>query len=378
MDKNSYRRGSPVTAQELLFGERESSLEFSERRRRQRLARLRGRAGRGNRPGAWRRAGVVLALVSALAAAVAALVLADRFMEEPVVHTVTPPEVARPGELNVPAAPESPEAVSEPSDGQLSGDPAALEKRIEEIAAYYGGVYGVVVMDPSSGETVAFGADETFFAASIGKVPTLLSLYKSAAQGEVDLDDEITVLASDVQGYGTGVLHTYPVGHKITLREAAYYLMHDSDNTAWKMLTRYLSVESIQSDLTGIGASDTEYWSPNTTTAEDTLLMLQKIADPSFTSPELSEEMLDTMTDTFSEDRIPGGLPPDVRVAHKIGTYENIFSDAGIVLYGDDRAEEKYFVVVFTEGMGEAAAQTAIQEISGAAHETFGPSAAGS
>ena len=102
---------------------------------------------------------------------------------------------------------------------------------------------------------------------------------------------------------------------RIRRRECAYYLMNWSDNTAWAMLTRYLGIEAVQADLYSIGADDTAYWEPNTTTAGDVLLMLKKIADPSFASSDLSEEMLASMTDTDFEDRIPGGLPPDVRAA---------------------------------------------------------------
>lgn len=305
-------------------------------------------------------------------------------------QTLTSPEVESSGDLALPEPPASPEPANpeqenpqsenpepEAADPEtatnLSGNPDALKKRIREIAAYYGGVYGVAVSDPESGETVSFGSDEKFFAASIGKLPTLLSLYKSAAQGEVDLDEEITMQAADVQSYGTGVLHTNPVGFTLTLRECAFHLINDSDNTAWAMLTRYLGEERIQTDLTEIGANDTGYWIPNTTTADDVQLMLEKISDPSFTSPELSEEMLYAMTDTFSEDRIPGGLPPDVRVAHKIGTYGTNFSDAGLVFEQNGDPEDTYSIVVFTDGMGETTARAAIQEISAAAHETFGP-----
>ncbi len=301
------------------------------------------------------------------------------------VNTIASPEIANSGKLTPPDPPNSSvpaesesqntESAGPETSADLSGNPDALKKRIEEIAVYYGGVYGVEISDPDSGETVSFGDDETFFAASIGKLPTLLSLYKSAAQGEVNLDEEITMQASDVQAYGTGVLHTNPVGYTLTLRESAFHLINDSDNTAWMMLTRYLGEDRIQADLTEIGAYDTGYWIPNTTTADDVQLMLEKIADPSFTSPELSEEMLYAMTDTFSEDRIPGGLSPDVRVAHKIGTYGTNFSDAGLVFDENGDSEPSYSIVVFTDGMGETTARAAIQEISAAAHETFGPSA---
>jgi hypothetical protein len=41
-----------------------------------------------------------------------------------------------------------------------------------------------------------------------------------------------------------------------------------------------------------VGARSTSYWVPHTTTPNDILRVLQAIADPSHTSPELSAEML--------------------------------------------------------------------------------------
>ena len=300
------------------------------------------------------------------------LLLAPAEDPEPMA-TVVQPDLSSPPSLpDSPAGPERSEPPIQP--GEPAMDPAALEARIGEIAAYYGGTYGVVIHDPTSGERVSLGADDTFFAASIGKLPTLLSLYESAATGEVDLNDEISIYPSEVQSYGTGILHNWPIGSTLTLRECAYYLMNQSDNTAWVMLTRYLGLDEIQADLWNIGANDTAYWDPNTTTASDVLLMLEKVTDPSFTSPELYQEVLASMTGTDFEDRIPAGLPPDVRVAHKIGSYESSFSDAGIVFHkGPDGNERHYFIVVLTAGVGETTARVAIQEISAAAHRTFAP-----
>lgn len=304
--------------------------------------------------------------------------LALKATNEAPVQTVATPVAAPPKPAPVdPTSPESASrtAANEPAESELSGNPEVLKERIEEIAVYYGGAYGVEIYDPATDEGVSLGMDETFFAASIGKLPALLSLYESAADGEVDLNDEISIYSSDVQGYGTGVLHNRPVGSTLTLRECAYYLMNQSDNTAWAMLTRYLGVNEIQADLWNIGARDTVYWAPNTTTAGDVLLMLRKASDPSFTSPEFSAQMLAAMTDTDFEDRIPAGLPPAVRVAHKIGSHDSGFSDAGIVFYkGPDGKEQHYFIVVLTAGIGEGTARAAIQEISAAAHETFATS----
>jgi beta-lactamase class A len=206
-----------------------------------------------------------------------------------------------------------------------------LRSELGQIAQAYPATYGVVVLDPSSGERVAMDADRRFLAASLNKLPVLMTLYRAAASGAVDLDDKISMQASDVQAYGTGVLYTYPVGHTTTLRECARLLIKESDNTAWKMLDRYLGRDYIRAELYRVGARSTEYWFPNTTTPDDVLLVLEKISDPSYTNPDLSAEMLDIMTNTAFEDRLPQPLPEGTRVSHKIGYYGTTFADAGVV-----------------------------------------------
>jgi beta-lactamase class A len=113
---------------------------------------------------------------------------------------------------------------------------------------------------------------------------------------------------------------------------------------------------------------------PNTTTPNDVLLVLRAISDPSHTSPELSAEMLEIMTGTSFEDRLPEPLPEGARVAHKIGSWETTFSDAGIVLpEGASGADEGYYVVVFSEGVPEDAARETIRDVSLEAHRALAP-----
>ncbi len=226
-----------------------------------------------------------------------------------------------------------------------------LRTRLEQVSAQYPGTYGVVVYDPSSGKTVTLNADQRFVAASLTKLPVLFTLYRAAARGEVSLEDEISILPSDIQAYGTGVLYRYPnkypVGYTMTLRECAEFMIKESDNTAELMLNRYLGEERIEAELHRIGAHSTRYWRPNTTTPNDVLVVLKAIADPSYTSPRLSAEMLALMTNTSFEDRLPEPLPEETRVAHKIGSYGDTFSDAGIVFpRGSRGAEDAYFIVV--------------------------------
>ena len=241
----------------------------------------------------------------------------------------------------------------------------SLRSELSQVAQAYPATYGVVVLDPSSGERVAMDADRRFLAASLNKLPVLMTLYRAAASGTVDLDDEISMQASDVQAYGTGVLYTYPVGYTMTLRECARLLIKESDNTAWKMLDRYLGRDYIRAELYRVGARSTEYWLPNTTTPNDVLLMLEKISDPSYTTPDLSAEMLDVMANTSFEDRLPQSLPEGTRVSHKIGYYGTTFADAGVVFpEGARDTRDAYLMVVMASDTSELASRAATQEMS--------------
>ena len=270
-----------------------------------------------------------------------------------------------------PATARAPEPPVDPARVRALGE---LDKRLGEISRAHAGVHGAVVFDPISGETASLNADRRFVAASLSKLYALLTLHSAASRGELSLDDEITMRASDVWAEGTGVLYAQPVGTTMTLRECATYLIEESDNTAEVMLNRHLGEEEIEAELRRVGATSTSYWVPNTTTPNDVLLILEAIADPSYTNPERSAEMLEIMTGTSFEDRLPGPLPEGTRVAHKIGSWETTFSDAGVVLpEGAKTAEEGYYVVVFSEGAPEGEARESIRDVSLEAYRALAP-----
>ena len=108
------------------------------------------------------------------------------------------------------------------------------------------------------------------------------------------------------------------------------------------------------------------------------MVVLQAIADPSYTSPRLSAEMLALMTNTSFEDRLPEPLPEETRVAHKIGSYGDTFSDAGIVFPRGSRgadsrgAEDAYFIVVIAGDTTEWTTRSSIQRISLATYRLLG------
>ncbi len=98
------------------------------------------------------------------------------------------------------------------------------------------------------------------------------------------------------------------------------------------------------------------------------------LGNPSHTSPKLSAEMLEIMTGTSFEDRLPGPLPEGARIAHKIGSWETTFSDAGVVFpEGTDGTDQGYYVVVFSEGAAEVTARETMQDVSLEAYRALTP-----
>jgi beta-lactamase class A len=288
----------------------------------------------------------------------------DLFVETPITSRAISP-------LAVAAAPQAPEPRQL---GSSEVNAESLEKKLRDIAGDHIGDFGVIARDPKSNKSVSISENTQFEAASLAKLPVLIKLYKDVAEKKLDLDDKITIQSSDVQSYGSGILQNSPPGTEITLRRCAFLLINESDNTAWVMLERALGKPEIQDQLERLDIRDTDYENL-TTTPKDVLTMLQTIADPSFTSDKLSQEMLAAMTDTYLEKRIPAGLPKDVRIAHKVGSYYDeaiggSFGDAGIVFAPDDE-EIEYFVVILSDEAVEEDTTEAMREMSREIYATF-------
>lgn len=274
--------------------------------------------------------------------------------------------------LDPSAGPSTEEPESDPRSETGEAELAELEEEVRGISASHRGGYGVVLWQPGSGRKVSVGSGERFEAASLAKLPVLLALYREAEQGRLSLDERVEIKPSDIKS-GTGELQDRPPGTKVTLRECAEYLMKESDNTAWALLEDRLGNDRIRSEIRSVGASSTGYeYAKHPTTPDDTLKMLRKISEPSYTSPRYSRQMLGYMSGTSFEDWLPQGLPEEARISHKIGILGDGFADAGIVYPPQgEGSSQPYYVVVQAKDTTEPQARAAMQEISLAAYRGF-------
>lgn len=204
--------------------------------------------------------------------------------------------------------------------------------------------YSVYVVDYNSKLTMGINESLIYTAASVNKVPILAAIYDGGRAGTVNFDKVVTVQKADIQDYGTGSIRYDPPGTSYSVKTLVQLMMQKSDNTAAYILANYIvGFDKAQTYIDGLGLSQTDLIK-NDTSNKDMALLFEKIYHKTITSPALADEMLGLLTNSDFEDRLPGQLPEDAKVYHKIGTATGAVHDAGIVTNG----KMTYYIGIFT------------------------------
>lgn len=211
-------------------------------------------------------------------------------------------------------------------------DPEELKKLIKQKIGLDWKNYSILVVDTKSDFRVAINDTEMFTAASVNKIPILAALYIGIQNGEIDPDQIITVQEEDIQDYGTGSIRYDGAGSTYTIKTLARLMMQQSDNTAAYILANHIiGMDTIQSLLNQWGMTQTDMIN-NKTANNDVFHIMKKIYQRNIANPAYTQEMLAFFKDTEFEDRIPGLLPKNVQVYHKIGSEIGYMHDVGVVV----------------------------------------------
>jgi len=202
-------------------------------------------------------------------------------------------------------------------------DTRLITSKLESDTTSLQGNYGVAVADISSGTTYGVNANRSFRAASINKLPILISLYQLAGRGRVDLNQTLTISEEDVQHYGTGLIQDPDAARTYTIRELAALMIEASDNTAAHVLERFLGQDTIQANIDRWGLKHTSMVD-NTATPADVVLLLAKLYHHDLLTAGATDIVLALLEHTVFTNRIQSGVPDSVLVAHKVG------SDVGV------------------------------------------------
>lgn len=236
-----------------------------------------------------------------------------------------------------------------------------LKEEIEKITKNKKGFYSVYYKNLKTNESFGIDENQLQTGASVNKLPIIAALYLLDKQGKLKLDDKITIQEKDKQDYGTGSIRYQKMPQTYSLRNLAKLALQQSDNTAAYVLSLKIGEENVQKLINVWGLKQTDMVN-NKTTAYDMSLLFEKIYKGEIANTANTKELLEFMTDTEFEDRLPKGLPANIKIYHKTGDGEGFVHDLGIIENGD----QVYFLGIMTSDIGDQEEQTkqAIAEIS--------------
>lgn len=244
-----------------------------------------------------------------------------------------------------------------------------LQTEIKELIKDKKGFYSIYYKDLNSDKAIGIDENQINTGASVNKVPIIAALYLLAKEGRIDLDDRVTIQKDDVQDYGTGSIRYQEMPQTYSLRNLAKLALKESDNTAAHVIEIRIGEDNVQKLVDSWGMSQTNMIE-NKTTAYDMSLIFEKIYKGEIADSANTKELLEFMSGTDFEDRIPRDLPSSAKVYHKTGDEEGYVHDVGLV----KTDKGIYYLGVLTSDVGGQENQTkdTIAQISKKIFETLG------
>ena len=250
---------------------------------------------------------------------------------------------------------------------------SVLERIQARIAGEPGAQVGLAYIDLASGDTLFVNADTSFHAASTMKVPVMIELFRRANTGSFRMDQGLLLVnqfASLVDGSpytldpGSDSDSTlyHRIGERVRVDTLLRLMITRSSNLATNTLITLVGAGAVTSTMRSLGAQriqvlrgveDVKAFEKglnNTTTARDLALILRAIEEGRAAPPAATREMLAILLAQEFNEKIPAGLPPGTRVAHKTGEITAVSHDAAIV-YPPGR--KPYVLVVLTRGIAD-------------------------
>ena len=248
----------------------------------------------------------------------------------------------------------------------------AIQTRIaQEPGAYVGLAY----VDLGSGDTLFLNADSSFHAASTMKVPVMIELFRRANTGSFRMNQALLMVnqfASLVDGSpyaldpGSDSDSTlyHRIGDRVPVDTLLRLMITRSSNFATNTLITLVGADQVTRTMRALGAQRIqvlrgvedgkafEKGLNNTTTARDLAIILRAIEQGRAAPPAATREMLAILLAQEFNEKIPAGLPPGTRVAHKTGEITAVSHDAAIVY---PAGRKPYVLVVLTRGITDGA-----------------------
>lgn len=221
------------------------------------------------------------------------------------------------------------------------GDVGELEQLVRDKIASFTGVYGVTFVNLATGERFGVNDTQPYKAASTAKLPMNVLLWRRIAAGEIDPEAILTYKEEDFEP-GTGIIQNQPFGTEYTVRQTSRYSIIHSDNSGINMIIRLLDRDKILEYMREIGFA-IDYGARHRSSPSDMANAAIDLYKFYYEQPEFAGELIYNLENTDWRDRISAKLPPEIKVAHKIGNQLRTSNDVGIIF-----ASQPYVLSVMT------------------------------
>ena len=225
-----------------------------------------------------------------------------------------------------------------------------LEKRLKTLTESHEGQVSLLVRHLNSGREISIAPDQVMPTASLIKVAVLVTAYREADAGRLDLEKKVELKDSDkVAGSGILTKH-FSEGTTLSVRDLMRAMIVWSDNTATNMVVNQLGLKRISEVMAELGFEQTRMHSlvfrgPTTsideingkefglgrTTAREMTQLLELIYNRKAASAEACDTMLEHMQKLETTPRLDARFPAGTVFAHKTGSVNTARTDAGII-----------------------------------------------
>jgi beta-lactamase class A len=247
---------------------------------------------------------------------------------------------------------------------------AALQSTVDAASADGTSRAAVYFRDLDAALWVGINQTDTYYPASLLKVPTMMAFYQESEDNPGTFDQTIIYDPSVLPSIPFDTPSVLTPGQPYTVQNLMRHMIIDSDNGATFTLLAHINPEFLHQVYVALGIQDPGDNSANYTISARTYALFFRILyNASYLTGADSERALKLLSEATFTKGLVAGVPAGTVVAHKFG--EHVLSsgntatgvelsDCGIVYY----PKHPYLLCVMTSAVDEAVAEATIATIS--------------
>jgi len=237
-----------------------------------------------------------------------------------------------------------------------------INQRINEVNNLFSnkqGVYGWYVQPLLGGTGYGSNFDFAYTAASINKIPIMITFIKNIENGNFNLNNDYSLSSNDIEE-GSGTLQYQKLGSVWTYQQLIEFSGHYSDNTAINAMHRIVGFGQPQKLIDDYEMPFTDI-NQNTSSPKDMASLFAAIYSHQIIKDDnlLSVFYKSLQNTEYEEDLIPEGVPKNIPVSHKIGWQIQVWNDCGIVF-----SSRPYILCIMNDKIAESEAREVVPQIS--------------